>query len=1180
MKLLQKYVGLILVVLMFCVIQSAYGMLNDGNRYAAKSKLNEGKWVKIKVEENAIYKLTYSDIEKMGLNPAKTRIFGYGGWIVDEDFRKPYVDDLPEVACWTSGTGDELKSGEYLLFYGRGVVKWSYNGREYVHENNPYSTYGAYFLTDAMEGAPKRMETKQSIASDNMALSSFDDYMIHEKDEFSIAKVGRELFGENFAGRNIQTFLFNIPGIMNNDGTVSLSFASMANEVNVILSINNEENNFTDFIKATVAYSAASTYIQAGLIERIATRWTGSKNQETKVKIDHPCGVKSAYLNYIRLNMTRKLQYYGTAYTFFRNSTNANNSVRYDIQNATSDLLVFDVTDNFDTKRMLTSLSNNVLSFNVESGSIREFALVDPKQNNFPVPTKIGDLVVNQNLHGLEQIDMAIISPSAFVAEAERLAAYHKASSRNLKVVVVTPEQIYNEFSSGVPDASAYRRFMKMFYDRAVTKGDNSFPKYLLLFGNAVFDNRFIDSSCKGLNKNNFLLCYPTNESSVKTEETCPADDYFGFLDETDDGKSLGDRNLKLGIGRFPVRSLNAAKIAVNKTISYTENKDPGIWKNSVVFLADDSDTTAPMENPPPPNSTFTLHMKQMDNIAQNIMQPEYPEYMVTKIYMDAYKSENSGGKKNFNNTAKPKLMKALRDGCLVFNYTGHGGNVGLADDILTLADVKNMEFQHRLPLWITATCDFADFDGVGVSIGEEVFLNEKSAGIALFTTTRVVYSDPNLIINLQIIKNLFSKNGSVRPTLGDVLRTSKNEMKGGNSNNNKVKFVLLGDPALVLNYPEYQIVVDKVNDIQVNGDPITLQALERVNVSGYITDKNGQIDRNFDGRFSANVFDGIKTIQTVTATQPNSKSESFYSYFTDYPNLISQSHSTVKGGKFEFSFMVPKDINNITDLGKMNFYAYNNNTSSRIEAQGSFMNYKIFGMDESVDPNNEQAPEITGMYLNDSTFKSGNVVNETPFFVATVKDTFGIYISGSSRIRDIKLIVNNLRDKTYELNSFYKASLTEPNVGTVSFSIPELPEGKHRLTFQVWNILNNVAIEYLDFEVKKGLRPQLSDLKAFPSPAKIGENITFEFTHDRPETRMEVEIRVCDFSGRLIWSRTESGSSDSIYKIGWDLILDNGSDIQPGIYLYSAIVKTKEGTETIQSKKLIIAGNKQSLDL
>ena len=106
----------------------------DGSRYASKSLLSEGKWVKIRVDKTGIYKLSYADLKNMGFSaPSKVSVHGYGGWPLDEDFSKEYIDDVPSTPVW--------RGSDYLLFYGKGPVKWEYDSssQTFVHTNNPYS---------------------------------------------------------------------------------------------------------------------------------------------------------------------------------------------------------------------------------------------------------------------------------------------------------------------------------------------------------------------------------------------------------------------------------------------------------------------------------------------------------------------------------------------------------------------------------------------------------------------------------------------------------------------------------------------------------------------------------------------------------------------------------------------------------------------------------------------------------------------------------------------------------------------------------------------------------------------------------------------------------------------------------------------------------------------------------
>ena len=101
------------------------------SRWAAKSVLAEGKWVKIRVSDEGIYQLTASDIQKMGFTSLdKVKVYGYGGLLQNEVFAFPSVDermlqthtpdDLEEVPTLTTSDGRKL-------FWAEGTVRYKWN---------------------------------------------------------------------------------------------------------------------------------------------------------------------------------------------------------------------------------------------------------------------------------------------------------------------------------------------------------------------------------------------------------------------------------------------------------------------------------------------------------------------------------------------------------------------------------------------------------------------------------------------------------------------------------------------------------------------------------------------------------------------------------------------------------------------------------------------------------------------------------------------------------------------------------------------------------------------------------------------------------------------------------------------------------------------------------------------
>lgn len=1115
-----------------CVLLFVFGLLTsawaDSSRYASESVLNSGKWVKIQVAEDGIYKLTAADLKKMGFsNLDKVAVYGYGGWPLDEDFSTTYIDDVPEVAVW--------RSADYLLFYGKGPRKWEYSSsdKSFIHTNNPYSNYGYYFVTEK-ETTGRTMEKAASAAGATLQVTTFDDYVLHEEELVSVNSSGRELYGESFTSTLSRDFTISVPGITNDEGKATLSFISRGNGT---ITMNVDGNAL---ISGSVSVPSDEYEVARELYRERA--WMADKGETVKVNIGYSTtGHKNVHLNYFRLQMKRQLKVYDN-YTFFRSLSARGNASRFVIQGADASTLVFDVTDGVNPQQMETSLNGTELSFSIPaSASLREFVVVKPSQIKAPVT--VGE-VANQNLHALPQQDMIIIAQPNFTTQAERLAEAHRTKD-NLTVRVVTPESIYNEFSSGTPDATAYRRFMKMFYDRKTSEADA--PKYLLLFGDGSFDNRKLTSAWKSVDMSNMLLTYQTENSL--SSQSYVIDDYFGFLDDADNKKSLQNKKLCLGIGRFPIRTVEQATQMVDKVISYMENKNTGSWKNNLCFMADDGSNT---------DGFMTEHMEFADQLA-GYVESEHPEFLVNKLYYDAYKKDMTAGTYP---DVRSGLQKLLKDGLLLFNYTGHGGTTALSDEkVLTQTDINQFTYTH-LPVWVTATCDFTRFDDLNTSAGEDVFLNKSSGGIALFTTVRVAYSRPNFPINDNVIRNLFERNNGRRRTLGEVMQATKNTL----SSVYKLGFCLIGDPAVKMAYPEFGMKVTTVNGQSVDGNSISFKALEKITVEGEVLDVSGQLVTDFTGIVNPTVKDSKVT---VTCLKNSNKDDSPAFTFTDYPNTIFIGNDSVRNGKFSFTFTVPKDISYSNLQGKMNLYAVD--TESGNEAQGNFDNFIVGGTSDTAETDTI-GPEIRALYLNDTTFVDGGQVNTTPYFVAELWDKSGVNITGSSVGHDMMLVIDESTVLSYNLNSYYELLPGEDGTGIVKFPIPALEPGKHTAEFWVWDILNNSTVRTFTFEVVEGLKPFLFDVIATPGIAR--EQVTFHLMHNRPESRMRVGIMVYDLAGRQLWKHEESGTSGLFenYTVSWDLT-SGGVRMRPGVYIYRAAISTDNSKDATKARKFIILG-------
>lgn len=1116
--------------------------------YADHSVLATGKWRKISVTESGMYKLTYSDIKNMGIDPAKVQIFGYGGKLLTENFALGgYSDDLPEVAVYKDlGSDGVFNSGDFILFYAQGPISWSYNAYYgmYVRTRNHYSDKAYYFVGER-EGGSLTATLSNYAGTANKEIGSFTDFLLHEEEKVNLGEsmsghgTGRQLYGEDFISNGSQVFTFDVP---NPDSTANSKLLTE-------FAANNQYGTYCNVFANQVFLSSMSfPNIDASDDYRYAYDGTAlgsfkQKTAELNVQLDYyktqTSSRSRAYLNDITLNMRRFLKMYGSAMPFRDPvSVGSGNVGRFSLQNATSKLVVFDVTDPANMVQMNGTLTGSTYSFVQPTATLHEYVAVDLGKA-VAKPTVEGT-VVNQDLHGKSGVDMVIVSPSEFLPYAQRLADAHLAHDR-LNVLVVTPEQVYNEFSSGTPDATAIRRMMKLYYDRGQT--DSELPRYLLLFGDGVYDNRLVSTLfASKAAKPNKILTYQSVESA-DGHYSYVTDDYYGFLDDSEGG-NLSSAKLDIGIGRFPVSSVKEAGIAVDKAISYMYNSKMGPWKNRLLFLADDGDTY--------------LHVGQADALA-NMVGYAHPEFMINKIYVDCY-SRVVGASGVTVPDANRKFAELMDAGLLMLNYTGHGSTSQWADEKLLMnSDIAAMN-NRCLPLWVTATCDFTRYDASETSGGELVFLKENGGGIALFTTTRIVYSSNNYTMNKCFLDNIFSKNNGVRYTLGEIMNLAKrSDLLNGDAN--KLSFTLIGDPALKLGYPEYTAQVTQVNGKNVSLVMDTLQALSTVTVSGKILREDGTCATDFNGLVSPSILDAVEIIAKLGRSAGDTLT------IFDRSKVLFSGKDSVRNGLFTFRFVVPKDNSYSFNAGRINLYASDGTGAN--EAQGYYSNFVLGGTNASAVVN-KTGPQMQ-LYLNDESFVPGGTVQETPTLIARISDENGLSTSGNGIGHDLILMVDNLPTRIYNLNNFFSADVGSYQSGVVRFQIPELAAGSHTLSFRAWDMQNNATTDTLRFVVKPGLKPVVSDLR-FIQQGQTGQ---FLFTHDRPMADVAVKLSVFDLLGRLVWQtdwsmQAETNTGDLLE---WPLTDTNDRRIANGVYICKVIVRDANGSQDFSSKKILVTG-------
>ena len=757
--------------------------------------------------------------------------------------------------------------------------------------------------------------------------------------------------------------------------------------------------------------------------------------------------------------------------------------------------------------------------------------------------------ITNQDLHSHGAADMVIIIPTSqkLLTQAQRLADYHRQKD-GLRVTIVPADELFNEFSSGTPDVNAYRRYLKMLYDRAADEKD--MPRYLLLFGDGMWDNRMVTNDSRLLSPDDFLLCFESENSFSKV--TCYVDDgFYCLLDDGEGGSPVTDK-LDMAVGRFPVRDVQQAKILVDKSIAYMENEDAGPWQNIIMFMGDDGD--------------WNTHMRDVNAVA-NIIEEEKPGYLLKRVMWDVYQRETSATGNTYPEVTR-LIKQQQAEGALIMDYGGHGSEISISHErVLTLNDFQQFSNKH-MPLWITASCDVSPFDGPTTNIGEECILNAKGGSMAFFGTTRTVWTNYNYVINRAFMRNVLAVNDDGRAnTLGEAQRLTKNYLVTSREDRteNKLQYSLLGDPALRLNLPTRKVVVDEVNGIKpVEGQDIALHAGQVVTVKGHV-ESNGEKITDFTGDITTVVRD----TKELRVGRMNDKTEtptpiSFY----DRINTLYNGTNSVYDGEFEFTFAVPLDINYAEGEGLMNLYAVDDN--HEIEAHGAFSGFTLSGTSEHG--TDGVGPSIY-CYLNTPSFVDGGAVNTTPFFMARLTDKDGINAAGTGIGHDLQLTIDGEMQRSYNLNDNFTFDYGSYTSGQTYYSIPALSPGMHQLTFRAWDVLNNSSTAVLNFQVLQALEPTLYEVNCTVNPATT--YTTFIISHDRMGSTLDVELEVFDMSGRLLWRHTESGeSAEGNYIMDWDLTTDGGQRLQTGVYLYRVLISSDGSTQASKAKKLVIIGN------
>jgi hypothetical protein len=1112
-------------------------------RSSDHSVLASGDWYKIQVSATGIYKIDYNFLKSLGINPDQInpkhiKLYGNGGGMLPQSNDSVRINDLAEDAIYVYGEADEkFDKQDYILFYAKGPHYWEYNSSESIfkHQLNSYSDSAYFFLTIGNDAGKRIVVKPNPSGTVSYSTSTYDYLDYHElnllTDISDYVKSGRDLFGEDFNFTKSRTFPFYIPNLdLNSPVKIDVEVAARSG-LTSSFDILADGNTFSITIPRAYIDDYNSDYIVPQ--RQVFTFQPTQANLDINLKYHNTTANSVGWLNYIVLNSRADLNFTGNQLSF-RDTGAINKGIsEFQITNSFSDMLVWNITDQTNVEQQSLSITTSKYVFRIDGNKLYEFIAF--RQGSGLTPA-YGKKIPNQDLHSLSGVDYVIVTYPDFMESAEKLADFHR-NSDTLQVAVVTPAQIYNEFSSGAQDITAIRDFMKMLYD----KGGNGIkkPKYLLLFGDASYDYKNLIKD-----NTNFVPTYESY-SSYSPTYSYASDDYYGFLDdnegEYDDGGYYNKSDI--GIGRFPVQTTQQAKEMVNKVINYKNKKSFADWRNNLMLIADDEDGNTYFNGSETLDYYFASNTKELN---------------VTKIYLDAFQQVTTPGGNRYPEVQKA-IDKKVNSGCFAVNYIGHGGEQYLAHEkVIELSDIKSWTNFDRLSLFVTATCEFTRFDDPErISAGEWVWLNPDGGAICMLTTTRVVFSSENdALINNLYKNNLFNENNGNFSRIGDITKVTKN--RSGFSVNTR-KFALLGDPALILDYPRHEVITTSINSRQVDSLPDTLKALSIITVSGEIRDhQNVKLD-NFNGVLYPIIYDKPSDLKTL-ANDPQNSSVAKFKMFT---NIIYKGVVSVEDGSFTFSFVVPKDISYKFGEGKISYYA----TDDITDANGEYDNI-IIGGSISNFPKDSIGPEVQ-LFMNDSNFIRGGITNESPWLYAKVRDESGINTVGNGIGHEIIGVLDD--GDPIVLNDYYRATLNNYKEGIINYPFSNLSAGKHKLYIKVWDVMNNSAEDSTEFVVAPSAQPEIRNLFNYPNP--VNHSTIFSFETNLSGQDIKTTLQIFSSMGELVRTLETNFNTEASRVLieKWDAQDTGGQYLPSGIYFYRLILQDSKGQVVSKSNKLIL---------
>jgi Peptidase family C25 len=1092
--------------------------------------LANGKWYRFAVNETGMYKLDYNFFINSGVSSSELsninnmRLYGDGGKALPTDVAAARPDSLLEITrlIVDKDSNGVFNQGDYIIFYGKSVREWDYDAarKTFHHYINPYSETNYYFFTfENGTGKPMGSVVSSIPPSSYYQPTDFLDKVFVEQELHNIIASGRRWFGKQFTSTdNTDTYTNTLSGIVANSSVLyRFLFLSRSSTYNDQFSISENGVPLTIVPMQGMTVSSIDNtgyYAKEVPVSTARKTWNLSGENSQLAVTYSPMNTSAiGWIDWLEILYRRQFSAVNDALFFTSPDTTA--PIVYSVSNLSSsaDTRIFDVSDHGDVQQVsnVDASISSVIKFGLSqtAGTVRSLAVIGPNGYR-TVPTSAVQVSNTTLRDPANAYDFLIISPKDFSIQAERLRDYRIAHD-TLRTMVVDIANIYNEFSSGVPDIVAIRDFLRYTFVHW-----NHAPRYILLFGWGHYDYKNITTTLP-----NLIPAYESYESIYQIYSYA-SDDSLVVL-------NTGSHNITMSIGRLPARTLQDATTMVDKIISYESTSPLDVWRNRITFVGDDGKTTR--------SDDGSLHTGQVDDLASYYTPDSFTKQ---KIYSIVYPTLTTAAGRR-KPTVNAAIDQSVNDGTLILNYVGHGSpQLWSYESIFTQQDdLPLLMNKSRLTFLITATCDYAHYDDPsGQSAGEEILTMEQGGAAAVLSATRAVYSPLNAALNQSFYTYLFPGDTVYQksPRLGDAMWLAKQGITYLDADINYKKYTLFADPTMRLVAPRGKLQVDSINGA-ATVNTVSIKSLSVPKISGSIKQTDGSIDTAVIQLFAPK--------QNVVVTDP---AWNGFSFVQD-GNLLYQGEVLLKpNGNFSGSVPIPKDVS-FGSKARISVYGW----GSQSDVIGFTDNIKIEGVDTTI-ALDTVGPAII-LSLDGARAYDGMIVPPNSTLQIQLTDSSGINAASLGIGHNITATLTN-PDVTYNLSPYYRSNVDTYKQGTVTYEFNGLAEGHHELKVKAWDVQNNSSENIVSFDVQATDVAGMYQVYNFPNPFSSTTNFTFQRNSTSP---INVDIRIYSIAGRLIETLSVVNVTDRFVKIPWNGRDRDGATIANGVYLYKLIVRTPD---------------------